>query len=114
MKAPLSGPAGGIRVSVAWSPGPRQVQEVQLELAPGSTVAQALFAAGRTAAEAHAVSIWGVKVRPDHVLHEGDRVELCRPLRVDPKAARRERFARQGAGPAGLFAKRRPGGKPGY
>jgi len=41
-------------------------------------------------------------------------VEIWRPLRVDPKLARRERFGRQGARSAGLFAKRRPGSKPGY
>jgi len=33
---------------------------------------------------------------------------------VDPKVARRERFARQGAKTAGLFAKRRAGAKAGY
>lgn len=43
-----------------------------------------------------------------------DRVELCRPLTVDPKVARRERFRQQGARGTGLFAKRRKGGKAGY
>jgi sulfur carrier protein len=41
-------------------------------------------------------------------------VELYRPLKVDPKLARRERFNRQGAGTTGLFAKRRAGAKSGY
>jgi hypothetical protein len=41
-------------------------------------------------------------------------VELYRPLLVDPKVARRERFRRQGARNTGLFAQRRPGAKPGY
>jgi hypothetical protein len=41
-------------------------------------------------------------------------VELVRPLLVDPKVARRERFRRQGSRAAGLFAGRRPGSKPGY
>ena len=58
--------------------------------------------------------IWGRAVMPDQVLQQGDRIELCRPLQVDPKVARRERFARQGARGTGLFAKRRSGGKPGY
>jgi sulfur carrier protein len=44
----------------------------------------------------------------------GERIEFYRPLRVDPKVARRERFARQGAKSAGLFAKKRPGAKAGY
>ncbi|HYP70717.1 MAG TPA: RnfH family protein, partial [Variovorax sp.] len=47
-------------------------------------------------------------------LKDGDRLELCRDLVVDPKVARRERFARQGARGTGLFAKRRTGAKAGY
>jgi uncharacterized protein len=48
------------------------------------------------------------------VLGDRDRVEIYRPLQVDPKMARRERFRRQGARAAGLFARKREGGKPGY
>ena len=51
---------------------------------------------------------------PEQVLREGDRLELLRPLRVDPKVARRERFVGQGARSTGLFAKRRPNSKAGY
>ncbi len=43
-----------------------------------------------------------------------DRLEIYRPLTVDPKVARRERFSRQGARTTGLFARRRAGGKSGY
>jgi putative ubiquitin-RnfH superfamily antitoxin RatB of RatAB toxin-antitoxin module len=50
----------------------------------------------------------------DQALKDGDRIELCRPLTVDPKVARRERFKRQGAKGTGLFANRRKGGKAGY
>lgn len=58
--------------------------------------------------------VWG-RVRPlSHFLREGDRVELYRALKADPKEARRERFARQGARNAGLFARRRPNSKAGY
>ena len=41
-------------------------------------------------------------------------VKAYRGLRVDPMVARHERFKKQGARSAGLFAKRRPGAKPGY
>jgi hypothetical protein len=41
-------------------------------------------------------------------------VEIYRPLRVDPKVARRERFKKQGARTAGLFASRRSNAKSGY
>ncbi|MBW8723026.1 MAG: RnfH family protein, partial [Polaromonas sp.] len=44
----------------------------------------------------------------------GDRLEIYRGLRVDPKVARRERFNRQGVKRAGLFAKTRAGAKAGY
>jgi sulfur carrier protein len=47
-------------------------------------------------------------------LREGDRVEIYRALRVDPKEARRQRFAGQGAKTAGLFVKKRQGAKAGY
>jgi uncharacterized protein len=61
-----------------------------------------------------AVGVWGRKARVSQPLREGDRIEVYRPLAVDPKVARRERFRKQGARAAGLFAKKRDGAKPGY
>jgi putative ubiquitin-RnfH superfamily antitoxin RatB of RatAB toxin-antitoxin module len=43
-----------------------------------------------------------------------DRIELYRPLKVDPKVARRQRFKRQGKGRTGLFANRKSGSAAGY
>lgn len=105
-----------MRVTLVHSPGPRVVREEHLDLPEGSCVADALRACGFAvpSAQEGAVGVWGRKVDPAHVLRERDRVELYRPLLVDPKVARRERFRRQGARAAGLFARRRPGGKPGY
>jgi NADH dehydrogenase len=60
------------------------------------------------------LGVWGRKTRMGHILRDGDRVEIYRPLRVDPKVARRERFNQQGARSAGLFARRRAGAKAGY
>ena len=60
------------------------------------------------------LGVWGKPVDATHFLRDGDRLEIYRPLTVDPKVARRERFVRQGAKGAGLFAKRRAGGKAGY
>jgi putative ubiquitin-RnfH superfamily antitoxin RatB of RatAB toxin-antitoxin module len=91
-----------------------------LDLPQGGTVREALMTSAlyaRWAAqmgEGTGVGVWGKKVRLDAHLHEGDRLELYRALRVDPKVARRERFQKQGARSTGLFAKRRPGAKPGY
>ena len=108
-----------LKVTVAYSPAPRQVHEQHLSLPAGSTVGDALRAAGlldalAELADAGAVGVWGRKAPLEQALRERDRVELWRSLRVDPKLARRERFGQQGARAAGLFAKRRPGAKPGY
>ena len=58
--------------------------------------------------------IWGKKVSWTHSVKQGDRVELYRPLKVDPKVARRQRFKRQGKGRTGLFANRKSGSAAGY
>ena len=112
--------AGPLRIFVVYSPAPRQVREWTLELAAGTTVAQALAASGvfdefpQLRAGRPVLGIWGRKTMPGHVLLDHDRVEIYRGLRVDPKVARRERFNRQGAKRAGLFAKTRAGAKAGY
>ena len=109
-----------MRVTVAYSPAPRQVLERVLKLPEGATAREAVLASGLLAEcpelqlEACEVGIWGRRCEWQAALREGDRVELYRGLLVDPKLARRERFRKQGARAAGLFAKRRPGGKPGY
>lgn len=109
-----------LKVSLVYSPAPRQVREWQLGLTAGATVAQALAACGaldefpELQSNRLVLGIWGRKTTPGHVLREGDRVEIYRGLRVDPKVARRERFSRQGAKRAGLFAKTRVGAKAGY
>lgn len=36
-----------------------------------------------------AVGIWGRVVSPDQVVKQGDRIEIYRPLAMDPKEARR-------------------------
>lgn len=111
-----------VRVTVAYAPQPRQVEEVTLELPAGSTVQEALHRSGlvdRYPELAHAaleIGVWG-KLVPDPAhtrLQAHDRVEVYRPLRVDPKFARRERFKGQGARTTGLFARKREGAKAGY
>jgi putative ubiquitin-RnfH superfamily antitoxin RatB of RatAB toxin-antitoxin module len=109
-----------IEVTLVFSPRAREVREVVLVLARGSTVGQALEHSGWLA-EMSALEIkcleagvWGRPVELSHVLHENDRIELVRALTVDPKVARRQRFSRQGTKSAGLFFKRRSGAKAGY
>ena len=102
-----------LRVVVCASPAAGQVLEVEVTLPAGSRVADALDASGLVLPLAPC-GLWGEAVPRDALLRDGDRVEVYRALTVDPKVARRERFVRQGARNAGLFARRRPGGKAGY
>ena len=107
-----------LRITVAWSPAPREVLEWTLELPEGATVRDAVLASGwRAAAPGIAVpdvGIWGRRCGAQQPVRDGDRVEIYRDLVVDPKVARRERFRKQGARGTGLFSQRRPGAKPGY
>lgn len=104
-----------MRVTVAYSPAPREVREWELDLEEGATVSQALRASGLATEfpaldlESAALGVWGRKAVPGQRLRERDRVEVYRPLQVDPKLARRERFRRQGSRAAGLFAKKKAG-----
>lgn len=64
---------------------------VQLELPAGATVRDALAAAGIKLQRA---GIFGKVVTPETRLADGDRVEIYRPLAMDPKEARRRRARR--------------------
>jgi len=86
------------RVEVAYSAAPREVDLVQLEVAEGATVLHALRESrllerhpGIDLATAK-VGVWGRVAPLSQVLREGDRVEVYRPLIVDPKEARRQRY----------------------
>ena len=75
---------------------PGEARVVSLELGAGATVRDALRAAGF---QAGAVGIFGKRVGLDHALVEGDRVEIYRPLAIDPKEARRRRVKNRGRSP---------------
>lgn len=91
-------PAERLRVSVAYSPRAGEVDEVTVELPAGSTLIDAVRESG--VLQRHPAidlaqarrGVWG-RVQPDDtVLRERDRVEIYRPLQVDPKEARRVRY----------------------
>ena len=113
-----------MKITVVYAPEPLVVLEWLTELPEGSTLRQALANCGALqelpdlsellATGALTVGVWGRAARADQLLLEGDRVEIYRTLRVDPKVARRERFKGQGSRGAGLFAHKRAGGKAGY
>ena len=116
--------ADPIQITVSFSPAPRVVCELTLSVTDGTTLQQAVALATcqaswpadwpEAACQSLTPGVWGRKASWSTRLREGDRVELYRALRVDPKVARRERFNRQGARRAGLFAKKRPGAAAGY
>lgn len=86
-----------MRVEVAYCPRPGVTDLVVLELPAGATLADALQASGLPArhglaGEALRAGIWGRVRELAAPLREGDRVELYRPLQVDPKEARRLRY----------------------
>ena len=109
-----------LQVTVAYSPAPREVFEDDLGVTEGATVRDAVQASSLAARypqldwQALTPGIWGRAVAWEQQVQAFDRIELCRPLTVDPKIARRERFKQQGARGTGLFARRRKGGKAGY
>lgn len=92
-----------ISVEVAYAEPGRQFL-IRMDLAAGATVAEAIRASGveREFAIDPAVlgvGIWSKPVARDALLANGDRVELYRPLKADPKEARRQR-AKRGPGKA--------------
>jgi putative ubiquitin-RnfH superfamily antitoxin RatB of RatAB toxin-antitoxin module len=117
-----------IQLVLCWSLEPRHVHEMSLQVPEGSTVQDVLKqgmaqyiqdpatsdSAVLSSLEFQHPGIWGKKVPWTQVVQAGDRIELYRPLKVDPKVARRQRFKRQGKGRTGLFAKRKSGSAAGY
>lgn len=109
-----------LSITLVYSPLPRQVREWSIELEVGATLGQALERCGLfeefpdLEKNCMQLGVWGRKVQMGHVLQDRDRIEIYRPLQVDPKTARRERFSRQGMKSAGLFTTKRPGAKAGY
>ncbi|KGI78197.1 RnfH family protein [Oleiagrimonas soli] len=88
--------AESISVQVAYA-APDSVYLRDLRLPAGATVADALQACdlGQVLpaldVSALPVGIFSRKVGHDHRLRDGDRVELYRPLQLDPMQARRRR-----------------------
>lgn len=107
-----------MNITLVYASASRTVHQLTLEVPDACSLGRALALSGWLSAfpeiQALPVGIWGQKASLETQLREGDRVELYRVLRVDPKVARRERFVGQGARSAGLFAQRRPGSKAGY
>ena len=71
----------------------------QVELAPGATLREAIARSGVLARhpqidlERQKVGVFGQACALDQPAADGDRIEIYRPLAMDPKQARRQRAA---------------------
>ena len=86
-----------LSVTVASSPAEGRADECSIDMQGGATLIDALRASG--VLDRHpgidlarqSVGVWGRVCALDTPLKQGDRVEIYRPLQVDPKEARRRR-----------------------
>jgi putative ubiquitin-RnfH superfamily antitoxin RatB of RatAB toxin-antitoxin module len=86
-----------MRIEVVYALPQRQ-ERVSLDLAPGSTVLDAIQASGLLQRlpeiKLGRAGVWGRPASPDTRLRDRDRVEIYRPLIADPKEIRRKRAAK--------------------
>lgn len=89
-----------LQVEVVYALPERQTI-LAIEVEQGTTVRQAVVASGirdmhpEIDLDSADFGIWSERVTPDYCVSDGDRIEIYRPLIVDPKLMRRQR-ARQG------------------
>lgn len=84
-----------INVSVVYSPAEGSFFQTKIELEVGTTVAEALQCIGFyqkfPESQTYAIGIYSKLVTLEHRIESGDRIEIYRPLLIDPKQARRKR-----------------------
>jgi uncharacterized protein len=96
--------AEGLPVRVAYALPDRQVV-VQVRVPPGATVTEVVSRSGllqqfpEIAARPIVCAVYGRVVGETYAVQSGDRIEILRPLQVDPKASRRQAAARGRAKP---------------
>ncbi|MEE4638217.1 MAG: RnfH family protein [Wenzhouxiangella sp.] len=84
-----------LQVEVAAALPDRQVV-IPLSVPVGTTAGEAIASAAVTSRlpgfeiDQQRIGIFGRRCRPEHELTDGDRVELYRPLKADPKEIRRQ------------------------
>lgn len=86
-----------IPVEVAYAL-PEKQRIIKLEVPIGTTVMQAVMQSGMetvfddlTLGPDLKLGVWGKATTGDRVLAAGERVEIYRPLKIDPKAIRKAR-----------------------
>lgn len=87
---------GTIQIEVAFGT-PTKQSVVSVELPQGATLESAVTASGLAGVYPEynfatlKKGVWSEVKSSDHLLKDGDRVEIYRPLTTDPKEARRRR-----------------------
>ncbi len=98
--SPDDAPTAGFPVQVAYALPERQTV-LSLTVPPGTTVEQAIRRSGilerhpEIDLNSQAVGVFGVVVERERLLEPRDRVEIYRPLLVDPKEVRKQRAQRR-------------------
>ena len=90
-----------IRVELVWSPQAGDVRHAWLTLEEGVSVEQALRGCAAFADQLPQladlkIGVWGRVRSLQTSLRDRDRIEVYRPLTVDPKEARRQRYQARG------------------
>ena len=86
-----------IAVEVVFADGGSAVMRCHAQVPCGCTVAEAIVASGIIpslpggAVDPARLGIFGRKASAGQIVHDGDRIEICRPLVLDPMEARRRR-----------------------
>ena len=84
-----------IKIELVYIAPQQQTMHLNLELKSGATVLDALCSSGiydtYPETKQMAVGIYARQVSLETVLNDGDRVEIYRPLVLDPKETRRQR-----------------------
>jgi putative ubiquitin-RnfH superfamily antitoxin RatB of RatAB toxin-antitoxin module len=88
-----------LRIEVVYALSVAQTV-ARMTVAPGTTVREAVEKSGVLhgipAGSELGYGIFGRRASPDQPLSDGDRIEIYRPLRLDPRRARRARAKSRG------------------
>lgn len=83
-----------VHVELVYVAQDKTTVQIKMDLKQGSTVAQALIESKvyevHPETKAFPVGIYAKQIALETVLKEGDRIEIYRPLALDPKEKRRQ------------------------
>lgn len=85
------------KVMVAYAASAEEQVELSVEVPVGATLREAIHLSGvltrypEIDLEKSAVGVFSKRAKLDDVVNAGDRIEIYRPLLIDPKEARRAR-----------------------